>query len=194
MRSTPACAGQSLRFDLPAPTLPVYPRVCGAILTCRPYHWQAPGLPPRVRGNRIAIPFQLLFLWSTPACAGQSRIRLASGPAHPVYPRVCGAIMVAEPSPPHPAGLPPRVRGNPSQSSVGIASGRSTPACAGQSPKRRPENSSSKVYPRVCGAIIFELFRRVSAKGLPPRVRGNRQARRRCRDCRRSTPACAGQS
>ncbi len=52
-RSIPACAGEPIQLTEPAPTLPVYPRVCGGTTGRSRSHQAHEGLSPRVRGNRI---------------------------------------------------------------------------------------------------------------------------------------------
>ena len=69
---------------------------------------------------------------SIPACAGQPAPVIVRTTDKPVYPRVCGATEVWLALQGCNCGLSPRVRGNPWQSSYGMANGGSIPACAGQ--------------------------------------------------------------
>ena len=116
-----------------------------------------------------------------------------------------------------PAGLSPRVRGNPAYESGKRVPRWSIPACAGE-PRRRPlPEPAPAVYPRVCGGTdtndgaaltLLGLSPRVRgnlshrqqvsavlvlAGGLSPRVRGNRQLIPFHRPNARSIPACAGE-
>ena len=54
-------------------------------------------------------------------------------------------------------------------------------------------NFRGEVYPRVCGGTFY--LARISryARGLSPRVRGNRKCQIPARPLPRSIPACAGE-
>ena len=114
----------------------VYPRVCGGI-----YNFQLPdntfyGLSPRVRGNRRGGRDGPEYVWSIPACAGESA-RLASlCTDFWVYPRVCGGIFAKVAVSFEEKGLSPRVRGNPVPVGGRRLSPGSIPACAGESTTR----------------------------------------------------------
>ena len=69
-------------------------------------------------------------------------------------------------------GLSPRVRGNPYPPGHVARQKRSIPARAGELP-HRPNAPCPKVYPRACGGTGHSTPRR--ARGLSPRVRGNRR-------------------
>ena len=112
-----------------------------------------------------------------------------------------------------PAGLSPRVRGNPKsianrycyprsipacagepkKAGSKTAAGRSIPACAGE-PRRIPcPHPPSWVYPRVCGGTHRYASVDVAGRGLSPRVRGNLHPVPFLFLPRRSIPACAGE-
>ena len=69
----------------------------------------------------------------------------------------------------------------------------SIPACAGEPEYTRLTGVSNKVYPRVCGGTPSCAPAAAHARGLSPRVRGNRPAPWRRQIQRRSIPACAGE-
>ena len=92
-----------------------------------------------------------------------------------------------------PDGLSPRVRGNLQRAAGRHGTARSIPACAGEPFVRSAGGGSSMVYPRVCGRTATGPLPCTAAKGLSPRVRGNRCGRRRCSRRRWSIPACAGE-
>ena len=71
-------------------------------------------------------------------------------------------------------GLSPRVRGNPQSPLYMHAVDRSIPACAGEPSVTVSVITHIWVYPRVCGGTAARDLRRSAAKGLSPRVRGNR--------------------
>ena len=89
-RSIPACAGEP---PVATPQLgagQVYPRVCGGTGRCRNPSCAAPGLSPRVRGNRSASSLAPTGIRSIPACAGEPAGVARRHSARWVYPRVCG--------------------------------------------------------------------------------------------------------
>ena len=171
----------------------VYPRVCGG--TGRPVVAAGgqEGLSPRVRGNpwRPIPPHPNDR--SIPACAGEpTRYR------HPmiyreVYPRVCGGTAGGPLKTGRAGGLSPRVRGNLDHIVSGGKTIRSIPACAGEPVASSAKRRFAGVYPRVCGGTLEELRMPRPARGLSPRVRGNRPYLRGRRDADRSIPACAGE-
>ena len=191
--SIPACAGEPPRITGRPSTSRVYPRVCGGTRTCWTTNTCPRGLSPRVRGNLVLLPSGLVWRRSIPACAGEPPVGNPGRHNCRVYPRVCGGTPCRRARRFLPAGLSPRVRGNPPPGTTRIAATRSIPACAGEPsgwcwPLGRPG-----VYPRVCGGTAI-LFRIVPGKqGLSPRVRGNRQPSGAEADSRRSIPACAGE-
>ena len=130
-RSIPACAGepQSLRRRRESPS--VYPRVCGGTGDQRRRRIGLGGLSPRLRGNLRLLLNRSPYSGSIPACAGEPRNGRKAWDRNPVYPRVCGGTHTTIWACSSPAGLSPRVRGNPT---LPLAKGRPT-----------------KVYPRVCG-------------------------------------------
>ncbi len=69
----------------------------------------------------------------------------------------------------------------------------SIPACAGEPLKPRPRRAWRAVYPRVCGGTGFNDVGEFLARGLSPRVRGNRAATIKTSTDFGSIPACAGE-
>ncbi len=214
-RSIPACAGESLSglagglalqvyprvcggivgtAAVPGASRWVYPRVCGGILHADLVGFRRRGLSPRVRGNRWGVMISRILPGSIPACAGESLASDFVASVSQVYPRVCGGIGFGLLVGGWVGGLSPRVRGNPKDPASLVVNIRSIPACAGESGGRPPVKAPLAVYPRVCGGIGQHAPRRDSECGLSPRVRGNRQGRVAAIRCRRSIPACAGES
>ena len=70
-RSIPACAGEPLTSPRIKRQREVYPRVCGGTNTGRRAGATAPGLSPRVRGNRLRFAAGGFECRSIPACAGE---------------------------------------------------------------------------------------------------------------------------
>ena len=113
-----------------------------------------------------------------------------------------------------PAGLSPRVRGNPARAMAAGEIIGSIPACAGEPAPTGPHWHYTAVYPRVCGGTdrtacpstsAGRVYPRVcggtagfwpgskTTLGLSPRVRGNLRRRHLPRRLLRSIPACAGE-
>ena len=110
-----------------------------------------------------------------------------------VYPRVCGGTLNPELSRWLMGGLSPRVRGNLSLLVRYVVHGGSIPACAGEPTASPWSRLAARVYPRVCGGTLSHWALAGCARGLSPRVRGNRQGTRRTQPTRGSIPACAGE-
>ena len=70
-RSIPACAGEPPPPPFRRPPAEVYPRVCGGTPVRIRHRLPAPGLSPRVRGNRLPSPSWSSTVRSIPACAGE---------------------------------------------------------------------------------------------------------------------------
>ena len=191
--SIPACAGEPANRRTSTSPHWVYPRVCGGTQSSDSRRNRAPGLSPRVRGNRGGTANGAIPAGSIPACAGEpppARIMRAS---RWVYPRVCGGTPVRAVVGKQERGLSPRVRGNRGQVQRDDALARSIPACAGEPIRHRAPRQVGEVYPRVCGGTPSGYPRTKSRRGLSPRVRGNPSVMRHSRSPRGSIPACAGE-
>ena len=90
-------------------------------------------------------------------------------------------------------GLSPRVRGNRSSGGRAAIWAGSIPACAGEPRALARRKQIYRVYPRVCGGTHHMKEAELLAKGLSPRVRGNRKHSKRSKHGNRSIPACAGE-
>ena len=130
--SIPACAGEPAKWPPTTPPPQVYPRVCGGTANPEVQRGGALGLSPRVRGNRWAAAGLPGWAGSIPACAGEPRPGGRIAQSAKVYPRVCGGTTCTMPLSWTPAGLSPRVRGNPARRVFIPSSIGSIPACAGE--------------------------------------------------------------
>ena len=149
--SIPACAGEPSPIFHCAPTLRVYPRVCGGTSRNWPRRSPRAGLSPRVRGNPGQDARGRFAAGSIPACAGEPKHGRTPAPQDRVYPRVCGGT-TATCLPACPVkGLSPRVRGNRIDRDACADPDGSIPACAGEPFAKKPLTSGLGVYPRVCG-------------------------------------------
>ena len=172
-RSIPACAGEPCLLRITANTGGVYPRVCGGTRRARTEVAQRQGLSPRVRGNPRPPRARYQGAGSIPACAGEPRLVDCTNVTYAVYPRVCGGTSLNAGTPVHPEGLSPRVRGNPTGTSLVREWRGSIPACAGEPSSWNGRGLRFRVYPRVCGGTEFDMSDIRSLRGLSPRVRGN---------------------
>ncbi len=150
-RSIPACAGEPCRYQNQRLNRRVYPRVCGGTPSANPVRQGGGGLSPRVRGNRPRSCPSCLAGGSIPACAGEPVIARDKPGIDAVYPRVCGGTGASVGGAGVPAGLSPRVRGNPKLFDVTQGHEGSIPACAGEPGQKVTTVSQYEVYPRVCG-------------------------------------------
>ena len=94
-RSIPASAGQPRHGLDQAPGCQVYPRECGAAYMANGSANSPPGLSPRVRGSPTYPPDRAAWLGSIPASAGQPDDSTNASRPTAVYPRECGAALVA---------------------------------------------------------------------------------------------------
>ncbi len=191
-RSTPAYAGIPGIPAAPGRRAGVYPRVCGDPRRSRIWKPSNGGLPPRMRGSQLADLVRHPRPGSTPAYAGIPPSRGCRPRRSPVYPRVCGDPRSLKTCPSTVLGLPPRMRGSRTGAADRSETDRSTPAYAGIPPSSPSSETSTWVYPRVCGDPDQYEYTASYHDGLPPRMRGSR---RRCTPrgrAGRSTPAYAG--
>ena len=151
------------------------------------------GLSPRVRGNPMMVRRNGLTVRSIPACAGEPKGGLTNWRIGRVYPRVCGGTGRRPSAKRTVRGLSPRVRGNPKANKLPVQIQGSIPACAGEPCYGYYTEGAMRVYPRVCGGT--QVYRKMgnAARGLSPRVRGNRGIMPRVQPYERSIPACAGE-
>ena len=131
-RSIPACAGEPDRRHSGATRSRVYPRVCGGTRAVDGAMSSGVGLSPRVRGNPGRIFPADDLERSIPACAGEPMAATSTSVCRWVYPRVCGGTGDMQLPIALPAGLSPRVRGNPLSTALLRSIEGSIPACAGE--------------------------------------------------------------
>ena len=190
---TPARAGQPTPRASSMSPSSAYPRACGATLINALKQFAHNGLPPRVRGNRLPYRRGAFLDGPTPARAGQPASPLQTRMAQWAYPRACGATPDDWTGRAARQGLPPRVRGNPSQCALRTPMSGPTPARAGQPWNVHDRHSAHRAYPRACGATDCQGIVSQGKRGLPPRVRGNLADRTTQHAFDGPTPARAGQ-
>ena len=146
-----------------------------------------------MRGNRHIAGIAKHSEGSIPARAGEPRLSPARQPLAWVYPRACGGTDGPGISEPVAGGLSPRVRGNLRRRRWPYDRYRSIPARAGEPVPHCHVGPCYTVYPRACGGTRDVKGSAVAARGLSPRVRGNRGGGQRVRADPRSIPARAGE-
>ena len=130
----------------------------------------------------------------TPAYAGKSKTSAVGCPGCRDHPRACGEKFNLKEMSKTLLGSPPRMRG------IGVVDVLVseplgiTPACAGKSLWSPLLLILAEDHPRVCGEKDLELYRIMTTKGSPPRVRGKAGAAGPCTGGAGITPACAGKS
>ena len=154
-RSIPACAGEPAACTASNSSRMVYPRVCGGTKFRLRRRLPGRGLSPRVRGNPVGDLVVSYRVGSIPACAGEPPTPSANTGQAAVYPRVCGGTAQGY------AGA--------------LVTVRSIPACAGEPRCMGCAWRCGPVYPRVCGGTRVGGQDDRPARGLSPRVRGNRR-------------------
>ena len=145
--------------------------------------WGNPADPQPAMGNRRSIP----------ARAGEPVTRGLLATTLGVYPRACGGTPGIRSKRTSAPGLSPRVRGNHHRPRSVDRPARSIPARAGEPGCATPLGGRGRVYPRACGGTAICPIHWYMAKGLSPRVRGNRRMRLRISCIAGSIPARAGE-
>ncbi len=151
-----------------------YPRGCGGTKNRMKWRWRRLGLSPRVRGNRRRDRQAIGDVRPIPAGAGEPH-PAAPGPRDSrAYPRGCGGTFTGRRINEKVRGLSPRVRGNRRGSGRQPAGPGPIPAGAGEPGIGQLRRAGVGAYPRGCGGTLPNSGARRTARGLSPRVRGNR--------------------
>ena len=191
--SIPAYAGEPTARRHSAGQAGVYPRVCGGTRGRAVYRPAAPGLSPRMRGNRVYRPGLSGSARSIPAYAGEPHLLVWHKTFSTVYPRVCGGTAFDTAANQRYWGLSPRMRGNRVYTQTSWHCRRSIPAYAGEPGPTAENPAAREVYPRVCGGTWSFGLGIDQSMGLSPRMRGNLPAVTCTGGSPRSIPAYAGE-
>ena len=190
--SIPAWAGKPRDRAGDRPGRRVYPRVGGETVIFQGAGTYEQGLSPRGRGNRWAAATQGWSAGSIPAWAGKPERSPRSHATSTVYPRVGGETPHFIGDQASLAGLSPRGRGNPGDSSIPGYFCGSIPAWAGKPSTWRMTRPRCRVYPRVGGETKAASSMMTRPCGLSPRGRGNPDGVEATGDVEGSIPAWAG--
>ena len=145
----------------------------------------ARGTPCRVMGRHPRIRF-------SPACAGNTPSRRASGPRIPVQPRMRGEHSDAMSLDVSDAGSAPHARGTRVQWQAVKHSHRFSPACAGNTKTAKMTKPCPTVQPRMRGEHPDGPRSVCKGGGSAPHARGTLSAPSAAATQRRFSPACAG--
>ena len=139
-----------------------------------PYHDQAWGSPPRMRGKE--------------GDGVNGRYQAED------HPRVCGEKRKDTLDYYYPQGSPPRMRGKAVPAALPDVTHGITPAYAGKRNGRCSCSTAGRDHPRVCGEKSGFCQRSILHLGSPPRMRGKGLLQVFIPEPLRITPACAGKS
>ena len=193
MRSIPALAGEPMAYPEVSLLQKVYPRACGGTEVFDNPAALIHGLSPRLRGNQEYPSIAGPSPGSIPALAGEPVADFYSCPRIAVYPRACGGTFEGVGDRGSDRGLSPRLRGNRRHGLAHHCTYGSIPALAGEPLIRRHGVALRRVYPRACGGTRMPDVILLAAKGLSPRLRGNRRFSADRPLWGRSIPALAGE-
>ena len=152
------------------------------------------GSSPRVRGKRLGGVTVAALTGLIPACAGKTQVEAVPTLLPQAHPRVCGENKRRRLRLRLFQGSSPRVRGKRDNPRSRGSLRRLIPACAGKTGREPTDPPRSRAHPRVCGENVREPFRKDSAMGSSPRVRGKPFLYRDPLGRRRLIPACAGKT
>ena len=169
---TPADAGTSLGYLVPAFSRADHPRGCGDksalwIRCC----WH-PGSPPRMRGQGRPACLRMLLAGITPADAGTSPPKRSIAHGYEDHPRGCGDKFILDSRFGQGIGSPPRMRGQAVLIPACFTGYRITPADAGTSLLQPFPGKVPQDHPRGCGDKSAALPGLEAKDGSPPRMRG----------------------
>ena len=194
MGITPARAGKTAALPYTARPGEDHPRACGENYGRSGESACGEGSPPRVRGKHGETVLQTAPSRITPARAGKTvphctRVRRARD-----HPRACGEnASLLRHSSSLPAS-PPRVRGKRLVNFGRHFCKRITPARAGKTNRKGPEQAQEGDHPRACGENLVMFLKIQIQNGSPPRVRGKLYDHLSGRAPERITPARAGKT
>ena len=133
LRITPACAGNSQRFNIGRRVARDHPRLRGEQASSWRRAYRTLGSPPLARGTGEKLTGEKAKRRITPACAGNSFHFLFSFPKVRDHPRLRGEQPFTPSTKPCAEGSPPLARGTELYRRTALAVDRITPACAGNS-------------------------------------------------------------
>ena len=171
-RITPACAGNTKHLLKNPLRTKDHPRLRGEYFSLNATPDMILGSPPLARGILSSINSIVSGYGITPACAGNTKIADGNVAATEDHPRLRGGYCLSN----HPVrtiqGSPPLARGiriilNARHNRLGI-----TPACAGNTIKKRHCPTAPGDHPRLRGEYQQRVWNSMTRSGSPPLARG----------------------
>ena len=148
---------------------------------------------PRLRGEQYVRPLaRVRNRGITPACAGNSKKPTAATYPARDHPRLRGEQNASPRLKRSSLGSPPLARGTGFPSSSAPRAIRITPACAGNSRRRRKNTAQSRDHPRLRGEQAAVGYGVQQPQGSPPLARGTVEDNGTYVVEYGITPACAG--
>ncbi len=174
-RFSPACAGNSSPDRIRRTRIPVQPRVRGELKNSTHRLGSSIGSAPRARGTPVSRISRCTSRRFSPACAGNSLMRLSRHRSATVQPRVRGELDFPGCQTATEDGSAPRARGTRGAVTYYKAVRRFSPACAGNSLWATMLTGDSSVQPRVRGELYNVHLCDGPLGGSAPRARGTRR-------------------
>ena len=173
-RSIPACAGETTAGRRGTLQTQVDPRVRGGDARRHVRRYRAGGRSPRARGRPLHSMRRHLTDGSIPACAGETAGQGCTLHRKRVDPRVRGGDTTSPAAIDLTGGRSPRARGRRTSTASPPATGRSIPACAGETVCCNVLTLMQWVDPRVRGGDASSRICLSRVTGRSPRARGRR--------------------
>ena len=191
-RLIPACAGNAPFGGSPTGEKAVHPRMRGERTGAARGNVIAGGSSPHARGTPATEPVALRNNRFIPACAGNARGREGAVIGNTVHPRMRGErrcqLRHAQPPP----GSSPHARGTHAACRIRPGVRRFIPACAGNAISALTETMPGAVHPRMRGERQARRRHNVPPDGSSPHARGTPVCAPSSWRSRRFIPACAG--
>ena len=169
---TPACAGNTILHRHCLPRLWDHPRLRGEYAYAEAEGICGQGSPPLARGIPLITADLIVHVGITPACAGNTRIEIASALHKRDHPRLRGEYPEKMGNSALLEGSPPLARGiRALWGFCGLPHGI-TPACAGNTVTAVKRSSRTQDHPRLRGEYVKFTYIPKYAKGSPPLARG----------------------
>ena len=150
------------------------------------------GSPPLARGIRCTEEYNPLIPRITPACAGNTKHLLKNPLRTKDHPRLRGEYFSLNATPDMILGSPPLARGILSSINSIVSGYGITPACAGNTIKKRHCPTAPGDHPRLRGEYQQRVWNSMTRSGSPPLARGILYNIIAASYRHRITPACAG--
>ena len=192
--NTPADAGNSFTLATSRRFKGKHPRRCGELGVKPLRTFAGRETPPQMRGTPEAVSEQAGRRRNTPADAGNSLCSAEDPSLARKHPRRCGELRGVVSDHALQVETPPQMRGTLVDPQVALTRAGNTPADAGNSERRRSDDTAIQKHPRRCGELARNTQTVRLLSETPPQMRGTPSGRRFEVEDLRNTPADAGNS